>query len=121
MSATRPKWNSATRRAAGRGRAGEIKVTITLTFGPPSSAFLAKHGNLYCKCCSQEGQKVAADHIPLGWPKSIVFKREFASCAAHLEATRERALQRLQQDYASFSADVSDGEARARRTYSPRG
>lgn len=86
-----------------------------LVFGAPSQQFLQKHGNLYCACCKRVGSTTQAAFMPLGWPKSVVFKREFASCAKHLEETKGAARRRLevdrQDDY------ESEGEHQVRQRF----
>lgn len=46
-------------------------MPLELKFGPPSEAFLQKHGTFYCSCCKREGLRTKAELVPLGWPRSI--------------------------------------------------
>lgn len=78
---------------------------IEITFGAPSEAFLRKHGNLYCACCRKGGVKTKATAIPLGWPKSVVFKKDFASCSDHLEVSRQAALQQIRDDHDDYESE----------------
>lgn len=80
-------------------------MAIEIQFGAPGAAFLGKHGKLYCGICRKDGVRTVAELMPLGWPKSVVFKKEFACCASHLEAAAQAALARIRLD-----RDVSESE-----------
>lgn len=71
---------------------------MALIFGAPSPEFVKKHGQLSCACCRKEGEKTPATQMPLGHPRSVTFKRMFASCDAHLEATRQAAERQIAMD-----------------------
>lgn len=71
---------------------------MELKFGPVTPAFETKHGKLYCGHCKRQGVRTPATQIPQGWPRSILFKREFATCDAHLDVSRTAALKRIRED-----------------------
>lgn len=89
-------------------------MAYTLQFGAPSANFLQKHGTPYCGCCKKANVRTKAEFIPQGWPKSVVFKREFASCAAHLEDTKAAAQRQLALDRDDRE---SEGEYQARTQF----
>jgi len=77
-----------------------------LAFGAPSPAFLQKHGTLYCAFCGRAGLRTQANLIPMGGPKRASFKKAFACCEAHLEATRKAALRQIEIDQEGFDSEA---------------
>lgn len=90
-------------------------MAYELKFGPPSDAFVQKHGALYCACCKKAGVRTLAVFSPLGWPRSVTFKRDFASCAEHLDVTKIAARRNLALEY-DVKAE-SEGEYQARTQF----
>lgn len=89
-------------------------MSIALQFGAVSDAFQAKHGKLYCAYCRRTGLKVPAVLMPVGWPKSAAFRKDFACCAEHQAVALAGATQRVQAD---SSDHESEGEYQARRQF----
>lgn len=69
-------------------------------FIEPSSHFVRRHGEVYCTFCRRDGQKTYADFIPAGVRRSIIFKKQFATCGAHLTAARQAV-----EEYLSLHCD----------------
>lgn len=85
-----------------------------LKYGPIPEDFIQKHGQFYCSQCKKEGKRVLADAIPQGWPRSIRFKREFASCIMHLEEAHAAALAQIKADRDDYE---TEGEYQARTQF----
>lgn len=69
-----------------------------IQYGLPSAQFLAKHGRPKCGLCKKEGRNPEEVFIPLGYPKSVFFKKQHASCQEHLNRNKNIARQALMRD-----------------------
>lgn len=79
---------------------------MDLKFGEPSPQFLAKHGAVNCALCRKHGHRIKATQIPQGWPKSITFKREFATCDEHLVESKAAAERRIREDRSDSTSEA---------------